>query len=1036
MKIIQLTTERVRNLPDQTWTFDPAFQIIHGLNEAGKSALHEAIRIGLYGDAKSTDQRYVQARRWRTDEGLLVKLRVRVPDGEHEILRDFEARKNVLILPDGSRPRGEQALEDFLRRHLPLPTERSFLATACVRQDELATVRDETATLQPLLEQHALSGVGVDVQELTAKLDRHLMEVRRGVDRPAPKNPGPIARLRADAQRLTTETTDLHGRAGRQAEAAAELTTIRQQLQGAEAELNRNREHLARHQRLQQAEDRLQGAQQRIDRARASLDRVAALQGQIPTLDAERKTAHEALTDYQARLDRAERHHRLTQEAAAFRQELEDLEADLQSLAQLDGRLAEILAARSALALSRDDLKNLRALPEEIRSLGETVRTFDAARGRDATRKATAEGELTEAQEQVAALETEKTRQERALGTAEQRARLQATLDGMRQRVEILEPRLARLQSLSGELETLTARRQALAVLDNLADQLPELPTRIQTMRDSLAGQGIEVRVSPQQPLDLTVRTDDTPSQRYSGREPVVFPAARRMEIAFDPWFDLEVRNLNELEERIESLEAELIQLLSAAGCASVEEAHARIAERDWLDAEIAGLGRQLAAELGTDTPARLEAMLAGLQRERAQNAAALEGLPVVGETPDALREAMGKVGVELATWRERAQALGREIAGLTDALTKDPVAAVRAELQRKQSILQELVVRLGPDGDAAAMEAQHGTLEEQIANAQETRAEVLKGRRPEDLQHRTTAHQASLAALTPQIADLSSDALTNEALEAARAHLITLHAELKTKEEAQHLARGQLAALDEETLRQEQAGAARDSVVAEHEINDLRDFRLSPQDRLQLEGRVRELEGSLPALRQRCGAVEERATAETELQNRIAETEERLETIQRQLHDWERRLQIDEEVVALIEAARARALADLSTRRLPQLAGGYLARVTGTRHGDVRFEDGGFRLYSEQKQNLLLDEEFSGGTRDQFYLAVRLAYLEALFPDARPPLLLDDPLVHCDPQRRAEVLRILAEYARSGQVLLFTCHDFAEYASYPVIQL
>ena len=63
MRILEVATERFRNLPDRTWTFHPGLQILQGPNEAGKSALHEAIRIGLYADAKSTADAYLRARR-------------------------------------------------------------------------------------------------------------------------------------------------------------------------------------------------------------------------------------------------------------------------------------------------------------------------------------------------------------------------------------------------------------------------------------------------------------------------------------------------------------------------------------------------------------------------------------------------------------------------------------------------------------------------------------------------------------------------------------------------------------------------------------------------------------------------------------------------------------------------------------------------------------------------------------------------------------------------------------------------------------
>lgn len=88
MKILALETERFRNLPDRTWTFDPALQIILGPNEAGKSALHEAIRIALFASATSRDQRYLQARRWGAEDGVRLALHVQGPGGAYQILRD------------------------------------------------------------------------------------------------------------------------------------------------------------------------------------------------------------------------------------------------------------------------------------------------------------------------------------------------------------------------------------------------------------------------------------------------------------------------------------------------------------------------------------------------------------------------------------------------------------------------------------------------------------------------------------------------------------------------------------------------------------------------------------------------------------------------------------------------------------------------------------------------------------------------------------------------------------------------------------
>jgi uncharacterized protein YhaN len=65
-----------------------------------------------------------------------------------------------------------------------------------------------------------------------------------------------------------------------------------------------------------------------------------------------------------------------------------------------------------------------------------------------------------------------------------------------------------------------------------------------------------------------------------------------------------------------------------------------------------------------------------------------------------------------------------------------------------------------------------------------------------------------------------------------------------------------------------------------------------------------------------------------------------------------------------------------------------------------------------------------SDGTRDQLYLALRLASMELYARDHEPiPFILDDILVKFDNVRAVAAIRALAELARHTQVLLFTHH-------------
>ncbi|MET0594515.1 MAG: hypothetical protein ABW133_17575 [Polyangiaceae bacterium] len=68
--------------------------------------------------------------------------------------------------------------------------------------------------------------------------------------------------------------------------------------------------------------------------------------------------------------------------------------------------------------------------------------------------------------------------------------------------------------------------------------------------------------------------------------------------------------------------------------------------------------------------------------------------------------------------------------------------------------------------------------------------------------------------------------------------------------------------------------------------------------------------------------------------------------------------------------------------------------------------------------------EAMSDGTRDQLYLALRVASLERFADLGNPmPMVLDDILVHFDDDRSRAALEVLGELSEKAQVLFFTHH-------------
>ena len=69
--------------------------------------------------------------------------------------------------------------------------------------------------------------------------------------------------------------------------------------------------------------------------------------------------------------------------------------------------------------------------------------------------------------------------------------------------------------------------------------------------------------------------------------------------------------------------------------------------------------------------------------------------------------------------------------------------------------------------------------------------------------------------------------------------------------------------------------------------------------------------------------------------------------------------------------------------------------------------------------------EAMSNGTRDQLYLALRLATLEWRLESSEPvPFIVDDILINFDDDRARATLKAMAELAEKNQIILFTHHQ------------
>lgn len=133
------------------------------------------------------------------------------------------------------------------------------------------------------------------------------------------------------------------------------------------------------------------------------------------------------------------------------------------------------------------------------------------------------------------------------------------------------------------------------------------------------------------------------------------------------------------------------------------------------------------------------------------------------------------------------------------------------------------------------------------------------------------------------------------------------------------------------------------------------------------------------------------------------------------------------EECLQTADAALEEAAREMQSRFAPIVgarAAEMLAQMTGGRYAAVSFDRGMAFKTRLEGDPVARDSAFlSEGTADQMYLAVRLAICQLVLGGEEPcPIVLDDALACFDDERAAQAMALLADIAKTRQVILFTC--------------
>ena len=274
---------------------------------------------------------------------------------------------------------------------------------------------------------------------------------------------------------------------------------------------------------------------------------------------------------------------------------------------------------------------------------------------------------------------------------------------------------------------------------------------------------------------------------------------------------------------------------------------------------------------------------------------------------------------------------------------------------------------------------------------------------------------------------DLKAFAVSDEKIAERARETQTLQKEVQELEGNIRENQGILKSFNKEKLENEKKDLAREILVAETALEDLKGFESTGEEVIRKEHEVRNLEEKLSNLKIEQKSLEHTLQEDRYGQEDVAELEERIESLDKRVGRLKTRLRAYEIIGEVLIEARQNILNNIS-REVDTQIGKNFSLITGGKYDQVRLSRADFSLqvFSREKGDWI-DPDTAGlsvGARDQLYLAARLALLDSITGGNSIPLILDDPLIHFDSLRRENTRKLLKEVSKKHQILIFSCHD------------
>lgn len=172
--------------------------------------------------------------------------------------------------------------------------------------------------------------------------------------------------------------------------------------------------------------------------------------------------------------------------------------------------------------------------------------------------------------------------------------------------------------------------------------------------------------------------------------------------------------------------------------------------------------------------------------------------------------------------------------------------------------------------------------------------------------------------------------------------------------------------------------------------------------------------------------SVEEAQLREMANSDRAADLQIELESLRRQLAD-----QVDQWIpLVLAQTVLKQAVSKFEREHQPAVLEGVqrlFEQMTLGRYVTIerKLDEEGTLLVVDQAGQRKEPHQLSTGSREQLYLAIRLAFIQHYCRKQEPlPIVIDDVLVNFDLERARRTIQVLADFDPRVQIIFLTCHQ------------